>query len=526
MTTEQALKDIRLFLKVISKDSYSLSDFPSLIQTNWNYLKDNWDKTLRQQIINNKNTQDNRDEIEKQINKFNDFITSRKYLKRNINILEESNIIYKFFDIFEAIRINWIPLNDNDYKYISKEIKRVSGFDKSNWKEMKQLIKKSMLQIAGTSGNDDATVNEVYDLKPEDSNHKINLDDIQKTRFYLYHLRYIDFILSDKGFNNPFLIDPFALAKANTNNGNFEIDSFNAGLLAKFDYGDTLSTLSNRYYGTPDKWMQIAIANGLQPPYIDEIGESIDLTVNADKNKIFLPKVSNGTENIEKFYIQQPIYMSSDLYGQRDLRIIKKITEIPSSGNIILELEGNNDLDKYQVSDNAKIRVYKKHTTNSNYFILIPSGDIDESEMVNRGELPWFLRIKPEDEIKQKVDLYLNKDKDLDISASNDLVLSYGINNTIQALSLKFSIELGELARHPTFGFLNIIGAKNTQLQENKQKLINHISNLISNDDRFDSIVSLNIETYNTYYLIKLTVRLAGGSDRLVPVTFTLPKKQ
>jgi hypothetical protein len=146
--------------------------------------------------------------------------------------------------------------------------------------------------------------------------------------------------------------------------------------------------------------------------------------------------------------------------------------------------------------------------------------------MINRDELPWFLRIKEDDEIQQRVDLYLNEDKDIEISNSNDLMLSYGINNAIQALMLKFTVEAGELMRHPQFGFVgDVIGAKNINVASNRQRIVDYITSQISSDDRFDSIVSLDVQTFNNYYVINLVVRLSGGLNKIVPVSFKIPIK-
>jgi heat shock protein HspQ len=250
------------------------------------------------------------------------------------------------------------------------------------------------------------------------------------------------------------------------------------------------------------------------------------MAVNGDKNIVYLSKMNGTSFNFDKFYIGQPIYLSSNVYPTPELRLIKKISIVPVSEDVILEVEGKLDLDKYTISDGAMIKVYKKYTTNSNYFILIPTDNVPQNEMINRDELPWFLRIKEDDEIQQRVDLYLNEDKDIEISNSNDLMLSYGINNAIQALMLKFTVEAGELMRHPQFGFVgDVIGAKNINVASNRQRIVDYITSQISSDDRFDSIVSLDVQTFNNYYVINLVVRLSGGLNKIVPVSFKIPIK-
>lgn len=525
MAIHQTLRDIRLFNKLLNDKELTLSDFPSIMQSKWGYIRDNWPKYIKNSLINNIGASKDGESLQKQIKDFDEFVYNRAFLPKTLNILTESEVIYRFFDILDSIPINWLPLSREDAVLVRKVTGRVSNFNKSDWIKMKKEIHKEMLLVSNVAGEIDEDVNKTYHLKPIQEDHTVSVYDLDKTKFYLDHLRFIDFILSDKGFNDPRLIDPFALAKSNSNNPDFPIESFNAGLMVRMDVDDTLQTLSNRYYGTPDLWLQIAIANGLQPPYIDNYGEEISLLVNGLDNTVYLPKTTGAEDNIEKFYVSQPIYIFSSLYPVPELRIIKKISEVPTSGDIILELEGKSDLEKYTTIDGAKIRVYKKYTTNSNYFILIPTVNTEE-ELVNRDELPWFLRIKQEDEILQKVDLYIDKEKDITFSPCNDLMLSYGINNAIQALMLKFIVEMGELMRHPEFGFIGgVVGSKNTELETNKQKIIDYITDSISRDERFNSIVSLDFLTFSTYYVINLVVRLSGGLDKLIPVSFKIPIK-
>ncbi len=523
MLVADVIKNIRLFLKLSSGDSLSLADFPSLINSRWVYIRDNWNTSIRPDLLRNISSFKNSDNVLAQIKKFDDFVDTRRSFPNEINILEENNLYFTYFDLFDAITISKIQLRREDQELINSIINDVSNYTKLNWTEMRDVLYKEMRLVSNYGGVVDADVNYAYGIKPVSSDHTYDMDDIDKTVFYLNQIKYINFILADKGGNDPKPIDPFALAKYNANNDQYDIQSFNAGMFVKMDYGDTLQTLADKYMGTSDRWMEIAIANGLQPPYIDEIGEKILLTVNGDRSKLYLPKISNTTLNIDKFYIGQPIYISSNTYSIPEQRIIKGIQKVPVSDEVIIETEGVSDLDKYLVSDDAMIRVYKKHTTNSNYLILIPTSNVPQEDLVNKDELPWFLRIKDDDEIKQKVDLSVNDDGDLVISSSDDLMLSYGIRNAVQALLLKFRVEMGEVKRHPRFGFIGgIIGSKNINLGANRQKIIDYISEQVSRDDRFDSIVSLDVQTFSNYYVINLVVRLSGGLNKTIPISFKI----
>ena len=57
--------------------------------------------------------------------------------------------------------------------------------------------------------------------------------------------------------------------------------------------------------------------------------------------------------------INQPIFIKSSNQTLPDQRTIVNIKQIPVSGEIIIELDGNSDLDKYKISENAYIKVFR-----------------------------------------------------------------------------------------------------------------------------------------------------------------------
>ncbi len=286
--------------------------------------------------------------------------------------------------------------------------------------------------------------------------------------------------------------------------------------------------LADRFFGDTDRWIEIAIANGLKPPYIDEVGERINLIANASGNQINISQLSAGSEqNIDKVFINQVIFLQSDIENFPEQRIIINIQEIPISGNIILELNGEDDLDKYKINENAHIRVFKPNTINSGFYILIPSDEELPEDIVT--DPPFFLQTKGEDEKKQKIDLALDNNGDLVFNQTDDFGLSFGIDNAVQAIKLKLAVEEGELHRHSDYGLIAIAGSANHDVRTLRSTLVESISEQISADSRFDRIERLDVEYFNTNdprfpataFLITLSVRLAGSSA-VVPITFTV----
>jgi hypothetical protein len=290
------------------------------------------------------------------------------------------------------------------------------------------------------------------------------------------------------------------------------------------NYGESLRTLAYRTMGDSEKWIEIAIANGLKPPYIDEIGESMYIIANAKGNTINISKIdANGIANKEKFYVNQIVILQSDTYKNPDQRLVVNIREIPISGELVIELDGESDLDKYKKIDNSYVRVYKPNTINSNFYILIPSTEEAPQKI---KEDPWFLKSKSEDEKRAGIDLLLNSDCDLVFSPLGEISLSYGLDNANQAIKILMNTLQGNLVKYLDYGMPITVGDKNTSQDEIKRQLSEEISRQIGNDSRFDRLDYLSVEYIGALdspsaYRIIIGVVLAGGST-VIPISFSV----
>lgn len=520
------IADVNLWLKIRAGDALVLADVPSIIPLRWTYFKENWE-FMKPDLISNMSSDPNPDFLNEQINDFSKFIESQRVGPQKINPFQDGLVLHKFFAVFNRINIEGINLTNEEERLLNSEISRVISFSKNDFLAAKAAVVDYRDRIVDINGLSDPDYNKSFNkssIPPQinativEANYLLSLENSIKT---------IDFILANL-FAVDASIDPFALARANANNPNLDIGQYKSGKLVKLNYGESLESLANRYLGDPNKWIDIAIANGLKPPYIDEVGQRIPLLSNGATNQINLSETDiNGFLNIDKLYINQPVFLQSSTEVTVDQRTILSIRQVPVSGEIILELDGERDMDRYKTSDSAYIRVFTPNTINSSFYILIPSSEPLPDD--RNDEVPWFLAKSPEDEKRAKVDLALDPSGDLILTPNSDVKLSYGLENAIQAVKLKIITELGSLRYHPSFGLINVVGNKNSNIEGTQDLISQSIISQIESDNRFDRVENIavnylvNSETNEGVgaIAISLTVRLAGGSQ-VIPISFTI----
>jgi hypothetical protein len=517
-----ALADFNLWIKVMLDEQFYMGDMPALIPYKIKYIIDRWEY-LRPGIVSQIESSINPDVLSEQIYAFDNYAANKR-IKSN-ELVNANELLSAFYAIFDLIGIDDFENSKQEKKLIEKEIKRVSNFYKKDYERMQRDLFAGRDIIFDQTGSSNKFYDETYRRSPASTILSPNLRDYRSA--YTFHdigMKLDELIVNVDTNSSDAIVDPFLFAKNNANNPEIDIKSYASGRISKLNYGETLQQFAARTLGSYDRWMEIVIANGLKPPYIDEKGEMLPLASNASGSIITLPKLdSSGKLNKEKVYVGQIIFIQSDEERVPSQRSVANIREVPISGDIILELTGEGNLSKYRRDDNASIRVYKPNTANSLFYIVVPSEE-PLNDTIAMKELPWFLKNVGQDEVRAKIDFKLHSSGDLVFKSDGDVQMAYGVENAAQAIKLIISTQIGTLIRHQQFGIPSSIGSKNSNAAGSAAEMESNIRTQIESDPRFGEVrsldVELNMDSAPTF-IVNIEVALAG-SDSPIPLTFTI----
>lgn len=520
--TFQSSANLSLWLKVYTGDVLNLADVPEIIPLRWVYFRDNW-TLISRRVLNIANNTTDPDYLRAVIDDLTDFINKQRNDSTDVNPFASNKIYYRFYPVFDNLTLESISLTNEERTLIANKKTSVSDYSKNDFLKIKKTLRAYRDNIADLVGLSDPDYNSVYERSPVLAQSAATITDLNLMKVIQGQLQVVDFILANL-FAVDTSLDPFALAKANANNPDINIGQYQSGKLVKLNAGEDLPSLSKRVFGDPDQWMNIAIANGLKDPYIDEIGEEIFLIANGSGNQINIAAQDpRGNENIVKFSINQSILIQSNTIPFPSQRTLLGVKQIPLSGEIILTLSGDANMNQYVLSDRASIRIFKPNTINSSQYILIPS----DSPLTNSrsDEIPWFLSGAGADEKATKIDISVDDNGSLLMTSTGDIALSYGLENAVQAVKAKLLTELGSNRRHPDYGLVNTVGVATAKAADAQAAIVESISTQIQADKRFDRIVSLDVQrntsTNAVVYDVTLVVKIAG-SNTFLPITFTV----
>jgi hypothetical protein len=516
-----SLSELKIWFKNFSGEELTLADLNDIISLRWGYFRDNW-SFVRRELIKTADQYEFPDMLYTQIDELGRFIErQRNSSNKEVNPFRRNTILSDYYAVWDSLTLSSIPITRQEQNIADAKKREINRYVKTDFLRIRSDLFDARDEIADVIGLSDENYNAAIGRSSVTQLRGPRISDITNMQTLMNGVIAVDYILANINSLETVSVDPFTLARTNADNPEVDIQDYKSGRLVKMNYGDSLQDLAGRYLLDPDKWVDIAIANGLKAPYIDEIGEAITIISNGDGSQLNIAREDTaGNKNVNKLYINQAVFLKSDATTQPEQRTITNIKEVPISGEIVLELSGENDLDRYKVSDNAIIRVYKKNTVNSNFMVLIPSLQPLPEQRVGTDSIT--LESLAEDEKNAGVDFAVNDDMDIVFTSTNDLQLSFGLPNVVQAVKYKILTEKGAIPRHKSYGLPNVSGRRADDPEGIQAELIRGITDMIDADSRFSRIERLDVvRSAGNQYTIKLAVRMAG-TGTVVPISFNV----
>jgi Flp pilus assembly pilin Flp len=278
--------------------------------------------------------------------------------------------------------------------------------------------------------------------------------------------------------------------------------------LVPFPYGYTLEQVAEQYLGDPDRWIELAALNGLKAPYVDEVGRTDFLVSNGIGNQV-------AVASADGYYVQQPVWISA-LGVIREKRRITKIDTI-SADVTLLSLDGEGDLDRFTLSNQASVQSFAPETTNSLQFIYIPSTETTESDWLT-VDIPGVDTFDPLFRVGG-ADLLLDETGDLVIAPDGTTRLAVGLTNLIQRVRIAVATPQGSLMNHPEFGFGVVAGTSSADL--NAKQVLAAARQFIKNEEGFTGVEYASVVQVGNAINLTMSVGIAGVNKN-VPITVRL----
>jgi hypothetical protein len=410
-------------------------------------------------------------------------------------------------DFLSIIMLDNLEIPDALQARIDTEYERVSEFRPADYARMRDEIVETAVSISDTVGASDSQFNSTYNNPVSVTTRTPNLEDFS-----------ILFAINDIiGALNELAAVPDVATNSTMD--------YVAGIAAQsgiafqtatskygvpFPYDTTLEQVSARYLKDPDRWMEIAVLNGLREPYIDEVGFDVPLIANGNLSEIVIGDATN-------LKINQPVWIQS-AFVVREKRHILNINEV-APNNIVVTLDGTADLDKYKIAAHAYIHAFLPDTVNSQQLIYIPS-DISVEDNSELAKIPGLNAFDDLLEVGG-VDILLTTKNDLTVTNDGDCRLAYGMSALVQRARIALGTPQGTLMRHPTYGLPIEAGQSIADLDVNA--LATACQEVFTSDPAFDGVSTVSIGVQGPTVAINLGLYVKGQD---LPISLAIEVKR
>jgi hypothetical protein len=413
-------------------------------------------------------------------------------------------------DLLDEYPLSSIALSSEDQLLINTKIDAVMQRSIKDYDAIRLQIEKTRDAYADSRGLSDVD----YDAAAGRVNTYVNPQtptsaDLLIIKSFNDFITAIDAITCTNDNVRKYIPDPFIRAQNIAGDSGIVIVKANSAQPIPFPYNGTLEGLASTYLDDPDRWIEIAILNDLKTPYIDEVGFYNFFTTSGNGNAFTIADATN-------LFLNQEVFLSS-LAMRSERRLIVSIKQLGVS-NYLITVDGDDDLSNFTVVQQAKMQAYLPNTINSNKIIYIPLVEIPkDSANPDVREIPAIVDLDRQERL-MGVDLALTDTYDLAIGPNNDIRLSTGYKNALQAIQLKLVTEKGQLPRHLEYGTGLGIGER---LDTTAKEVASDIESNLLSDPRFEAINHLTVSFEGSTVSLDIVVKCSEGAG-IIPLTFKL----
>jgi hypothetical protein len=428
------------------------------------------------------------------------------YVDPSMRIFNEP---WQYMPLFDSIPLSALQLSDGLQRQISQDSRNVRDkFNRAYSEQLRDQTLDFLKNYENAVGAGDDVTNALYDKGTNSSTRTPTDEDFEAIYALNLYVESLNQLAVSDDINQN-RIDPTAFVAGLASRSGIAFTQPRSKFSAPFPYGSSLEDLSFKYFGTPDRWLEIASLNGLRPPYVDEIGFDLALLTNANGNEIAVADSGN-------LFVGQAISIvsSSKSITKRNILKIKKISDTQS----LITLDGDADLLGYNVSDGAILHTWLPGTVNSQMSIYIPSDKSPEFD-------DFIFKAIPGSDIYNHLfrvagtDLLLSSTNDIILTRDGDSPLALGLNAIIQDLKIKTLTRKGSIIRHPNFGLPIAIG--NSLADTSALSIIDAISDSFRSDPTYTKVSFAQVNISGPISAISFTVGIRGVAD-YIPITIAL----
>ena len=504
---DDVFKDMNLYMYTKKGGVLNLSMFPLLAKNRFIWMVNNW-KTL---YTNFKNVANGDENLESILSDFNSDVNSY-ILGSTVNIFNDIQKIRRYSIFLGTISLNSMGLTPSESVSVSNEITRAVQFSIADFKSMLSFNKQYISDYEGSIGLSDQDALNALGLTSSQQTNIATLNDLENIETIIELNKYISSAIYSlrQTADRPPNLTRIANSNINSDVGMQLIDGYSSALAKPFEM--SLEHMAQKYMGDKSQWINIAMINKLQPPYVDSVGTKYNLITPGSNNSVIIP-------DTEKNNLHIGAKVSIGSYKVREEpRIVERII-YNSDSTMVLFLSGDQDLSKLQIQHKAFVRIYAPNTVTDTDFVLIPSfvpAALSSATTPNSDAL----RRLDANLLNFGVDIAQDPvSGDILIGSNGNFVQAYGIKNIKQTIENIIKTTKNELPFHPSYGLEVEFGARFFGKSNLVQMITNTVIAQIKADRRFQTVSLISVEATNTSIAINISVTIKG-IDQAIPLSF------